>query len=110
MRNRWSVFLAAYFPLFCFRRAERPSFNTLLGSTPISFDALRSEMRPDLIFEMICPTESQVSWNCFDREKYCRAVVGTALRRILILRRTARFRFLRLDFILILRFIDSTLP
>ena len=96
MRNRWSVLLTAYFPLFCLRRAERPSFNTLLGSTPISFDALRSEIRPDLIFEMTCPTESQASWNCFDREKYCRAVVGTLSRRILILRRPRTLVFTRI--------------
>jgi hypothetical protein len=102
MRNSRSAVFAAYLPFFRLRRADRPNFKTTSGLIPISFDALRSEIRPDLIFEMTCPTESQASWNCFDREKYCREVVGTLSRRILILRRSRTLvftRILRSDFL-----------
>lgn len=105
MRKSRSVFFAAYLPFRCFLRAERPSFNTMFGSMPNSFDAFRSETCSDRIFETTCATESHVSWNFLDREKYCRAVVGTLSRRFLIVRRTTRFRFLRRDFLCVLPFI-----
>jgi hypothetical protein len=107
MRKSRSVFFAAYLPFRCFLRAERPSFNTMFGSMPNSFDAFRSETRSDRIFEITCATESHVSWNFLDREKYRRAVVGTVSRRDLNFGRTPRFRFLRRGFLYVLRFIDS---
>ena len=73
---------------------------------PNSLDAFRREARPALISEITCATESQVSWNFLDREKYCRAVVGTLSREDLSFRWALRIRFERRGLVCVLRFIN----